>query len=311
MDWSSDTVIPNHFSSYAIGLVTMPDGRIMCVHRGGNSDTRLWYAIFSNGKWGEDKMFPSHHSANGASLAIYRGAVHCVHRGGLLDDWVYLTVYDAANDSWSNDVKLAGSRSSRNPGLAAYKTPGGVDVLYCVFKGCDPDNRLWYTSYDGNGWTNGRLISDDGHRTDSDPTLVVYGGTLYCLHQGRAYDENIYYTKFDGNTWSADTSLPDHKAGGKLTIRGSIGATSDARYLYIVHSSSLAGDKSLWYSRFNGSTWSTDEKLQPGAHNGCFSALTISKGDLICIHDGYDDVSLWETYATVPAVERVPAALAV
>lgn len=309
MEWSTDTRLPDHLSRQGIGLVTMPDGRILCVHRGRETDTTLWYTIYSNGTWTADKKLPRHFSANGASLAVYRGAVHCVHRGGDLDDWVYLTIYDAARDTWTSDERLAGVRSSRNPGLAVYKNAAGQEVLYCVHKGCDPDDRLWYTFYDGNGWTADRLISNDGHRTHSDPTLTVYGGMLYCLHQGRATDENIYYTRFDGNSWSPDVALPDHKTGGGDVTRGSIGAASDVDFLYVVHRGGK-NDTRLWTTRFNGTTWSTDKPMGPGAHNGMFSALTIAGPTLVCVHEGYTDPSLWWTYATLPAFTPDAAATA-
>ena len=99
MTWSKDLKLPNCYATFGIGVAVLPDNRVICVHRGNGGDTRLWWTQFKDGAWGEDKAFPRHYSANGASLAMYGGVLHCAHRGDGNNDNVWFCTFNAATNT--------------------------------------------------------------------------------------------------------------------------------------------------------------------------------------------------------------------
>lgn len=284
MSWSKSFKLPDHHTSYSIGLATLPDNRLVCVHRGARADTSLWWTIADSKGWGKDQQFPKHHSANGASLAMYDGALHCVHRGGISDDWLYHTVYDAAKNSWSEDKVQRDMRSNQNPAIAPYTDKDGQQWLFCVHRGWEKDDRLWYSKYDGHGWTKTKPISEDGHHSWGAPALALYQGVLYCVHRGNYGNDNLYYTSFNGQ-WSADEVLPDHHMGDDESHPGSVAIASDGKLLYCVHKGAV-GDNNIWWTHFNGRTWSNDEKTGSGGRYVSLTAVT-NPNRLFCVHQGY------------------------
>jgi hypothetical protein len=182
-------------------------------------------------------------------------------------------------------------RSNRNPAIAPFVDAAGKEWLVCVHRGWEQDDQLWYSKYDGHGWTLDTRFSEDGrHSCYGDPAVALYKGKLYCVHVGNATDDNLYWTTFDGLKWSADQKLPDHHSGSGLDYeRGCVGLASDGQELFCVHKGGK-GDPYLWWTHFNGATWSTDARIQK-LRTGSFLALAYTAGTktLHCVHDGGDE----------------------
>ncbi|CAL9671106.1 hypothetical protein [Streptomyces sp. enrichment culture] len=146
------------------------------------------------------------------------------------------------------------------------------------------DTHLWWT-VTGAGADHGKWSEDEkfaDHRSKSNPALAVYKGKLYCVHRGDG-DGRLWWTVYDPDTgWSTDTPFPNHysASGPALAVFGD--------YLYCVHRGS---DTSLWWTRFNGSSWSTDTKMGGRTNDG--PALAVYNGKLYCAYKGYNENSLW------------------
>ncbi|SDK69024.1 hypothetical protein SAMN05421874_11060, partial [Nonomuraea maritima] len=64
-------------------------------------------------------------------------------------------------------------------------------------------------------------------------------------------------------------------------------------HLYCVHRGT-GDDTSLWWTRWDGSAWSPDQKL-PGHQTSQAPALAAYKDRLFCVHRGASDHVLWWT----------------
>ncbi|MFF9496535.1 hypothetical protein [Streptomyces flaveolus] len=146
------------------------------------------------------------------------------------------------------------------------------------------DTHLWWT-VTGTGEDSGKWSDDEkfaDHRSKSNPALAVYKGKLYCVHRGDA-DGKLWWTVYDPDKgWSTDTAFPNHysASGPALAVFGD--------YLYCVHRGS---NDTLWWTRFNGTSWSTDTKMGGKTNRG--PALAVFNGKLYCAYKGYDENSLW------------------
>lgn len=264
MSWSKQIEIPKHPAAYSIGMAAISDDRLVCVHRSARNDTKLRWVVINvdaTGKvsYSDDQVFTDHHSANGASLAMFNGKLYCVHRGGDRDDWLYYTVYDADKNVWGNDTQLQGARSNENPAIAPFTDAKGTERLFCVYRGCEQDDRLFYTWNNGHDWELSKPLSEDGHHCWGTPSLALHKGVLYCVHRGRLGDDSLWcttYHTFEGS-WTADKKLPGH------TTSNSVALASDGKKLNCVHRGRGDGtvdDINIWWTHFDGETWSKDEK---------------------------------------------------
>jgi hypothetical protein len=91
----------------------------------------------------------------------------CVHRGKFNDESLYSdqslywTVFNDATGNWDVDRKFSrGNRSISAPALAMYR-----GTLYCVHRGQQGDDHLWWTTFE--------RAAASGPRTDDSPTTIA------------------------------------------------------------------------------------------------------------------------------------------
>lgn len=218
--WHGDTKLP--YGTSGPPAVAAYKNKLYCVHEGRQEDGWLWYTSFDGNQWSGDTKLPNHGTSHGqyrrripsAALAVYDGLLYCVHQGQEQEQFGKLWYATFNGDTWSEDRELPNHGTFGGPALAVYN-----GLLYCVHEGqpkaiLNPDNNasedrdmwLWYTTFDGNTWSEDRKLPD--HGTSGPPGLAVYNGKLYCIHEGRYEDGWLWYTTFDGHTWSKDTKLP-------------------------------------------------------------------------------------------------------
>jgi hypothetical protein len=292
MGWTKPEQIPSTAAFFSTALVNLGiDSRLLFVHRGKwGVDDSLWYQLYHGKKWQGDKQLPKHYSADGAALVMLKGSCYCVHRGGQNDDKLYMAQFVLEGERWTADQALPDVRSSRNPAAVAFDV-NGVPNIIVVHRGWKPDEQLYWTRWDGHGWT--KTVPLGNHHSSDDPALAVYEvdkvKKVYCLHRGGGTDDNIYMTTFDGATWSADVKLPDHHTGFAFAKDGAgvVGAAEYKGRLHLLHKGKQ-GDNAIWHAHYNGATWSTDSKLTE--HQGSGISLATLDGVLHMVHLDRNDV---------------------
>jgi len=177
-EWSPDTPFSNGNQTNAPpALINVNDQTLYCVHRGNEKNDHLWFTTFdaSSQIWYSDTEFlQGNLSYRGVGLAYYDSKVFCAHRGqsarlGTKNLWwCYL---DGAN--WTTDFEFTnGNQSVDGPALCVYQ-----GTLYCVHRGTDDNDHLFYSKLNGSGptdwvWSTDTIFHGENRSTDG-PALIV------------------------------------------------------------------------------------------------------------------------------------------
>ena len=78
--------------------------------------------------------------------------------------------------------------------------------LYVFYQGPNNKGQLWYSVFDGTGWS-GTSVAPNLGMSGSPSAVVVENGNLYVFHQGFGLDGQLWYTYFDGTNWAPDTPV--------------------------------------------------------------------------------------------------------
>jgi hypothetical protein len=140
-------------------------------------------------------------------------------------------------------------------------------------------------------WSNDGLIPNDenAYGTSGAPAAVEFIEKLYLLHEGRGSDGEVWCATYDGQTWSDDVRIPNDNHP-----YGTSGPPAAAVYndkLYCIREG-RRGEGKLWWSTFDGHTWSRDAYL-PNSENAYGTSgrpgLAAFNGKLYCVHEGPGD----------------------
>ena len=162
-------------------------------------------------------------------------------------------------------------------GLCSY---GGR--LYAAWKGEVGDDRLFYSSFDGTGWTGSTAL---GGNSSVGPELATFGASMFAAWKGEHSDERLFYSALTGTTWSASALIPG---------AGSVGPSLAAfdGQLYAAWKGNSA-DQRLWYASFDGTSWS-GQALIPGVASSVGPSLATFDGRLYAAWKGAgNDQRLW------------------
>ncbi len=72
--------------------------------------------------------------------------------------------------------------------------------LYMIWKGVERDDRVFFSSFNGNSWVPQRQVP--GILSSTGVALAIFNNKLYMAWKGKLADEGIYYTSFNGTTWA-------------------------------------------------------------------------------------------------------------
>lgn len=220
---------------------------------------------------------------------------------------------------WSESVPVSSSKSLKARGtddddLDSYGLSGSPavavfnDTLYCVYEGPNNNGFLYYTTFDGQNWSKSTLTAV---RTSGSPALAVFKDKLYCVHEGYGEDGWLHYFYFDKQgRRSVDEPLPNH---GTTTTNRRYPCASLAVLegvfedkLYCVHEGKGGGAGWLFYTTFDGETWSEDKPLSgekgTNKHGTTGGGSLVAIGEsLICLHEGKNTPGeMWYTVFTQP-----------
>ncbi|AYG69037.1 MULTISPECIES: sialidase family protein [unclassified Rhizobium] len=246
-------------------------------------------APIGSDNWAIDALVPDSSNAFGLSntpaVAVYRNKLYCVRQGRGGSGWVWCATFDG--NSWSADELIKDQDNaygiSGSPALAVFR-----DKLYCVRQGRDSSGWVWCATFDGNSWSDDRLIpsNDDAYGISGSPALAVFNDRLYCVHQGRGDSGWLWCATFDGNSWSADQLIPSADSAYGLS-----GSPALAVYNGKLYCARQGRENSgwVWCASFDGSTWSNDQLIPtPGNAYGVSDspALAVFQNKLYCLRQG-------------------------
>lgn len=121
--------------------------RLLLVHRGAGSDTRLYSMESNDGvSWSKDDPLGEYYSNQGPALAVFEEKVYMVHRSDKNTGELWYSIYDDKIGSWSPDTHIEDQSTGETPALACYTDPQctpenyvdsntAVPRLICVHRG--------------------------------------------------------------------------------------------------------------------------------------------------------------------------------
>jgi hypothetical protein len=156
-----------------------------------------------------------------------------------------------------------------SPALAAY----GGD-LYAAWQGESSPYHIWYSDYDSatGSWSGQSTVPSALTNEYAGPALAAYGGDLYAAWEGQSSPYHIWYSAFNGTSWTAQQEVPS----AEVAVEGAganVGLAAYGGDLYLVWEGQ--SQDALWYSAFNGASWTTQQEV-PGTGSVCSGAALAS-----------------------------------
>ncbi|MFD9636182.1 hypothetical protein [Streptomyces violascens] len=266
--------------------VPVPPQGITVTLPGGQYDGKLNFSDWSHNltlKWpstGNQSDIPGTLSPDGKTMTFPQTDLKLSQRDDRVMMWLPVHAHE---DAPPGDTNLTFTIGDQEVPLGQGSYPADLTILgpklYCVRRGLDSDQRLYFNSFDGTNWSPSVALPNSQQPASSaeGPALAVYNNKLYCVHVSSSGDKSLWYTSFDGTNWTPDQQIPHGMA--------SDAAPALAVYnnkLYCVHVSS-SGDKVLWYTSFDGTNWTPGQYIT-GVSSDAGPALAVYNNKLYCAH---------------------------
>jgi len=181
------------------------------------------------------------------ALVVVRGA------SSNNDQNLWFTVWDEDTKKWGEDAEFHECMTRSAPALAQHG-----DSLYCVHRGCNDDDQLWWTKYSTeHGWSDDKKFPN--HRTELNPSLVEFQNTLFCFHRGTGDNYKLYYCTFNSgdNTWNPDIKITVGEQPFFSTTGCAVAIFNDGNLhlVYQVHSDYSGDNNKFRHLIFDGKAW--------------------------------------------------------
>lgn len=158
--------------------------------------------------------------------------------------------------------------------------------LYAAWKGEPDDDRIFYSSWDGNGkWSTALTI--DGN-TSVGPALGLCNGSLYAAWKGEWSDPRLFFAKYNGSGWEPQFQIPNaySDVGPALSAFGTI----------MIAAWKNVFDQNLYFATFDGQSWSAPSQIV-GVGSSVGPSLATFNDKLYAIWKGEgSDQRLWFAY---------------
>jgi len=95
-------------------------------------------------------------------------------------------------------------------------------------------------------------------KSTTSPAIASYGGFLHMVHLGEQGGGLIWHSFFDGSNWITpnNQAIPEHFSLSPPAL------ASDGVNLHMVHRGRATGQHNIYHSRWNGSSWDHDTRIQ-------------------------------------------------
>jgi hypothetical protein len=116
------------------------------------------------------------------------------------------------------------------------------------------DDRIYYSSFDGNTWSPKVQVPGSDALTDSIPALTSYNNKLYMAWK-KSNDPGIFWNYLDGNTWTS----PQKVQGVGTSIGPSLNSYNNKLYMAWKGSQN---DPSIWWNYMDVNTpWTQQNRF--------------------------------------------------
>jgi hypothetical protein len=214
-----------------------------------------------------------------------------------------------APDSWTAPGAIPSAKTYGPPALAVYN-----GLLYAAWGGEAGPAGIWYSAYNGTTWTTQAKVPSALSSAYIGPALAVFNGELYAFWEGDSLPPGVWYSAYNGTTWSPQARVPSALTQpiytSHLTLAVYLGK------LYVAWMGQNSGEN-IWYSAFNGTTWTAQHEAPHKAKGN--PALAVYSGNLYlswlyCLnckvsYETYNGTS-WSSAATIPSTAFAGPALA-
>jgi hypothetical protein len=216
----------------------------------------------------------------------------------------------AAHDSWKAPAAIPSAKTYGPPALAVYD-----GLLYAAWGGASGPAGIWYSAYNGTKWTPQARVPSALSPPYVGPALAAYNGDLYAFWEGHSSSTSgVWYSAFNGSTWSAQKKVPSALTQSVYTSHLTLAVYLGSLYVAWMGD---ASPRHIWYSSFNGTTWTAQHEAPNGAQGN--PALAVYQGKLYlswlyCVdckvsYETYNGTS-WTGAATFPSDALAGPALA-
>jgi hypothetical protein len=139
-------------------------------------------------------------------------------------------------------------------------------------------------------WTSPTAIPSA--KTQGAPALEAFNGLLYAAWSGDSSPSHIWYSAFNGASWTPQKTIPS-----ALTIEiDQASHIAMAVYngdLYVTYAGRSGPAHYVWYTAFNGTTWTAQSKVPSAFTNGDGLGLAPYGGKLYLAYQGQSGKRDW------------------
>ena len=259
-----------------------------------NAGSLIWTSAYgdniNNLGWQPPAQILSASSIAAPALAGYfQDTVWLVNADNSGNANMWFAVFDAGS-GWQAEWPIPKNYIDHPPALAAFN-----GQLWCVYRGWDTDNNLYWITYDGNTgntWSPPQQIT--GNTSPSGPAIAAMGDQLFCVYRGM--DNNLYCIAISAGQqkWGSPIAI-----SGNTTVMGPSLAVFYDR-LWCVYRG-RDNDNLYTATSANGQSWILPAAYapNPGQRSDAQPALTYyyEPNVLVCAFRGIgNDTQLYSTY---------------
>ncbi len=307
-DWSSlpEPSVDSLYDAQDPAVATL-NGTQFIVFR---IDTDMYWKKRTAAGWTDRVQIPGQYTQDRPSLAAFNGFLYMVHAGETNRANVYMSRFDPATETWSQETLLSYAGFNGPPAIAAFD-----NKLFFV-GALKPKASNTYPMWVGTMSTSELFTPSQflgaGHEAATQPSLGVYGSKLFVAHRNGATGGIVYSSHNQGAaaaTWTAPLPIFAGPSGAGIAgIDPSIASVNG--YLHLVHT--RPGTKNVWWTYFNSCTWSPEVTLGTLTTEPTdFPSLTAGGAGLVLLTTGPVDTKIivnWTAYGMKASEYHAPPA---
>lgn len=248
-----------------------------------DGDSDIYYRHFDGTSWQSEVEISTDDNYHWhPRIAVDGGKLHVVwserYDYAAEDLEVYYRYFDGT--SWQSEQDISddtGTEDQEAPDVAVVG-----DKVHAVWQDEeDGEYDIYYRYFDGTSWQAKQDISSEaGSRLQFDPAIAAEGDKVYVVWEDtRGGDYDIYFRYYDGTSWQGVQEISTD-GGSEWQFNPQIAV--DNGKAHVVWSDPDDGDSDIHYRSFDGTSWSSETKINvdTGSEGDGFPSISV-EGDKI------------------------------
>ena len=271
-----DKIVPNTQLGGAPSAAVL-DGKLYCFHRAASSDKYLWFNVYDNSNWLDDRRCDSSKLVCSPSAVVYDHKI-----------WVFFQDQDNKGELWYNVLSSDGpwSGSKRVDSMGLSSSPSAIEhdgKIWVFHQGLGDNKTLFYNVFNGRDWEGDRQINDN--EISESPAAVVADGVVHCFYQGHDHDGSVWFTKDVGATWQKAVKLDNTMLSSSPSAVAVAANDKEHSDRVLVFHQGSSNDDRLWFSRGESGKWQPARQLY-SLKVGDGPGAVIFNDKIYCFHEG-------------------------